>query len=382
MAKAGDLFKSFGKVDKPVVSTGILGLDVVLGKGFALGGMYGLGSGEGSGKSTLMLQMCKHHIDVNKLNVVYVDVEQGITEEILESVGLLGYPQDKFFLVQDCVTFSDLQRLTNQLIAEKKEYNFSVMIVDSLTAVAPQKIVDGDVESAKVAPSAKPMSEYVKAVRGRLGVARIGCVLIGQARVAIGAGMWEPDTYVALPKAVQHAVDVMLTIEHKKTKSTQIWSTKNTPTGLIDISVGFWGKMWTLKNKKGLDSIKIPMPMIFGKGFDNVRFVVSTLTSTGLMVKYGEKYTMTFADNIKIEGESNMYNYVATNYANIVGMLYEKGFYDLTNEAALLTVANTQVDIPVFEKASTDETYIGAPEDFDGLELFEDEGIAKDENKV
>jgi 6-pyruvoyl-tetrahydropterin synthase len=54
---------------------------------------------------------------------------------------------------------------------------------------------------------------------------------------------------------------------------------------------------------------------------------------------------------------------------------------DLTNEAALLTVANTQVDIPVFEKASTDETYIGAPEDFDGLELFEDEGIAKDAEK-
>ena len=101
MAKAGDLFKSFGKVDKPVVSTGILGLDVVLGKGFALGGMYGLGSGEGAGKSPLMLQMCKHHIDVNKLNVVYVDVEQGITDEILESVGLLGYPQEKFFLVQD-----------------------------------------------------------------------------------------------------------------------------------------------------------------------------------------------------------------------------------------------------------------------------------------
>lgn len=371
-AKTGKelLLSSFGRVQKPVVSTGILPLDLILGKGFTLGGMYGLGASEGSGKSTMMLQMCKFMIEQHNLNVCYCDVEQGVTDEMLESMGLAQYGPDRFLLVQDCVTFSDLQKLSNLLIETKKDANYSVLIVDSLTSVAPAKIIDGDVEAVKVAPSAKPMSEWVKAVRGRLGVAKIGCVVIGQARQNIGGGMWDPDTYVAMPKAVQHAVDTMITIEHKKTKSTQMYVDRLTPSGTEAISIGFWGKIWTMKNKKGLDTIKMPMPVIFGKGVDNVLFVRKTLLDTNLVTRYGEKYTLTFDNNEVIRGDDLFTQFVAENYDALVDMLKEQGYYDMSNNVdLLLNKSGGQSFISTCERATESESVLDEAEQEEESEI-------------
>lgn len=363
MAKdAKDYIRPFGRVRKPVVSTGILPLDLILGKGFALGGMYGLGASEGSGKSTMMLQMCRYMIEKHGLNVCYCDVEQGVTDELLNQMGLSGYGDERFWLVQDCVTFTDLQELSNKLIDNKKEWNYSVLIVDSLSAVAPKKIIESDVEAMKVAPSAKPMSEWVKAVRGRFGVSLIGCVVIGQARQNIGGGMWEPDTYVSLPKAVQHSVDTMIAIEHKKTKSTQIYQTRRTPSGEEEISVGFTGKIWTMKNKKGLDTIKMGLPIIFAQGVDNIRFVKQTLLGTGLVTKRGEKHTLVIDNNSVIEGDAAFTKFVRDNYDVLVEELKSQGYYDMTNTTIKLLDVEVE-DGKLCEIASEEEAYIGEDED-------------------
>src|SRR5574344_1477216 len=110
------ILSKFGRIEKPVVPSGILPIDIHLHGGIALGGFYNIGADEGAGKSTLLLQLSKYQIEENNGTVVYIDTEQGIQDEQLEAAGLMPYLGDKFRHINDVVSFTDLKEFMAALI--------------------------------------------------------------------------------------------------------------------------------------------------------------------------------------------------------------------------------------------------------------------------
>ena len=348
MAKTGDFLKKFSHKVKERVSTGVLPVDVALNGGIDLGGCYALASPGGGGKSTLFLQMAKHFCDQGRY-VVYLDIEQGLKPEQISGAGLDKYlkPDTNGFApfnwITELYSYSDFQNYCRDLINAKKEgiANYEIIMADSISTLVSQAILDGDCEAATVAADARPLSKLIKSVRPPLGVAGITLLNIVQAASNVGGGMWEPTWIAKVTKQLEHAVDSLILLEHPTAKSYQITNQVKTPNGLEDMAIGYYGKLYTTKSRSGLNRVKLLIPMIMGVGCDNVLYLMNTLTSTGVVAKRGQTYKYNDANGQeqRIDGDNNFKQFVVDNYATLVKMMYDLGYFDLTNKTTVAQVA-------------------------------------------
>lgn len=348
MAKAGDYLKKFSYKKKEQISCGVLPVDVILNGGIKLGGCYGIASPPGGGKSTISLQICKALCDAGRF-VCYVDIEQGVDEDQVKGAGLGNYLEPvngeewpRFNLVNDLYTYSQFQSFCRDLIDAKNAgtVNYEFIVADSLSGLVAENILQGDCEAATYAADARPLAKLIKSVRPPLGVAGVTLFNIVQAASNLNAGMYEPEWVAKLTKAIEHALDALIIIEHPQYNKYKIWGKKKTPNGEIDVEIGYYGKLYTTKSRKGLNRVKLEVPVIMGKGIDCAQFLQNTLIATGVFVK-GTKYYKYMVDGVeqKLEGEENFKQFVADNYEMLVKMLYSLGYFDLTNDATVQQVA-------------------------------------------
>lgn len=349
MAKTGDFLKKFSYTVKERISSGVLPLDIVLNGGIELGGCYAIASPPGGGKTTLFLQVAKHACDNGRF-VVYADIEQGLKPEQIDGAGLTKYLKPingeqypRFYWINNLYSYSSFQNLCRDLINLKNEgiVSYDLIMADSLSTLVAQNILEGDCEAATVAADARPLSKLIKSVRPPLGVAGITLFNIVQAASNIGGGMWEPEWVAKVTKQVEHAVDGLILLEHPTAKSYQIWGKRKTPSGEEDVIVGYYGKLYTTKARSGLNRIKLVIPMIMGVGCDNVLYLMNTLTSTGVVAKRGQtyKYKDSEGNEHRIDGDDVFKQFVIDNYSTLVKMMYDLGYFDLTNKTTVSQVA-------------------------------------------
>ena len=350
MAKAGDFIKKFSYNKKQKISTGVLPIDIALNGGMKLGGCYCIGSPSQGGKSTLTLQICKYLCDSGKFTYFF-DIEQGVDESQITGAGLDKYlePLDgeeypRFGFTNEIYSYNDFQAAIRDLIALKKEniVSYDFIVADSISTLVSETILNGEADAATYAADARPLSKVIKSLRGPLGVNNMTLWNIVQASSNIGGGMWEPEWVAKMTKALEHAVDALLIIEHPTAKSYKIWGKKKTPNGIEeDVEIGYYGKLYTTKARQGLNRIKLSVPMMMGIGLDNVQYLMNTLLSTGIFVKGSKyyKYNDSQGNEQRLEGEDNFRKFVINNYQTLVNMMYDLGFFDLTNNATVSQVA-------------------------------------------
>lgn len=337
---------------KERVSTGVLPLDIVLNKGIELGGCYAIASPPGGGKTTLMLQVCKHQCDNGKF-VVYADIEQGLKDEQIRGAGLEKYLQPingekypRFFVINTLYSYSDFQNFCRSIVALKNngEVSYDIIFADSLSTLVANNILEGDCEAATIAADARPLSKLVKSVKPVLGVAGITLFNIVQAGTNIGGGQWEPEWVAKVTKAIEHAVDGLILLEHPTAKSYKIWGKQKTPDGEVDVEVGYYGKLYTTKARSGLNRIKLIVPMIAGVGCENVWYLMDSLIKTGVVVKGTKYYKYNDANGVeqRLEGEPEFRKFVAENFESLVKLMYDLGYYDLTNNTTVTRIASIE----------------------------------------
>ena len=307
MAKAGDFIKKFGFMKKERIKTKILPLDIILNNAFELGGCYAVASPPGGGKSTLVLQLCKFMCDAGRF-IYYIDIEQGIKQEQIIGAGLDKYLEPingeeypRFQGTNEIYSYNDCQNAIRDIIAMKKEgkCNFDMVITDSLSSLVSETVLEGSAEAATMAVDARPLSKVIKSIRG------------------------------------------LILLEHPQFNSYKILGKKKTPNGEEDIEIGYWGKIYTTKGRSGLNRIKLNIPMIAGKGCDNIMYLKRVLLETGVFVKGTKyyKYNDASGNEQRIEGEANFEKFVKENYQMLVKMMYDLGFFDLTNNAVVNHIA-------------------------------------------
>ena len=148
-----------------------------------------------------------------------------------------------------------------------------------------------------------------------------------------------------MTKALEHAVDALIIIEHPPYNNAKIWGKKKTPNGAEeDVEIGYYGKLYTTKSRKGLNRVKLVVPMIMGKGLDNIQYLMNTLLATGVFVKGTKYFKYNDANGVeqRLEGEENYRKFVIENYDTLVSMMKELGFFDLTNDATITNIATIE----------------------------------------
>ena len=143
-----------------VISTEIKGLDYILGGGLELGSKVQIVAESSTGKSTIALQMAKNFCQKN-LNVLYVDTENSITKELLESTGCNEYLNEgkkdgMLVLLKE----SDFDTVNEKLDVLIKSGVFKLIIIDSLASMVSNNYVETKDGKEKIIPLTNNHTNY------------------------------------------------------------------------------------------------------------------------------------------------------------------------------------------------------------------------------
>ena len=182
-------------------SSGLKEFDKVIGGGLVPGAFILLGGSPGIGKSTLLLQVCSHISENNK--VLYISAEESPSQTALRAHRLNIDKPDLFFFSENS--------LEDILIHAKKEKP-SVLIVDSIQTVYLKSLASAPGTVSQVRECAGLLMNYAKA--SSMTVIIIGHVI--------------KDGSLAGPRVLEHLVDTVLSIEGESESQCRILrSSKN-----------------------------------------------------------------------------------------------------------------------------------------------------------
>ena len=178
------------KADIEFVSSGILSLDLALGGGFPKGRIIEMFGWESSGKSSLALTLAAQ-IQKEKKAVVYIDMENAIDINYANTLGVdTDSNSDLWFLCQPSSGEEGFEIAREFVQAEE----VGLIVFDSVAALLPKALIDGEAGDAKMGLHARLMSANVPKLTGISN--KNGCIVlfINQLREKIGVMYGNPQT--------------------------------------------------------------------------------------------------------------------------------------------------------------------------------------------
>jgi len=162
------------KVDTKFISTGSISLDLALGGGVAEGRIAEFMGWESSGKTTLALHVAAE-VQKEGKKVAYVDVEQAMDLEYATALGVdcdLEKENPMFYLSQpDCG--EDAIEIVREFA---KCEDFGLIVIDSVAALTPKSVIQGETGDAKMAVLARMLSQMIPTL---IAPARkSGCIIL------------------------------------------------------------------------------------------------------------------------------------------------------------------------------------------------------------
>lgn len=324
------------------VETGIFGLDIVLGH-LRKGDIVELSAEPGVGKSTLMLQLCKNIVtglykptysDFPK--VVYIDTEGGVDDNLLHAMGLLEYKGNQL-QVLTVPTYLALEELLNKILSSNEK--FEAVVIDSITDIVPDEVFEKKLGEIQIGLDAKYTDQFFKKFKPLFRKSGVTLFTINQLRnksKKVGYTMvFEVDS--AGGWSVQFSPDVRLRMQ-KGSAITQ--NVGNTINGESEVKIGTESLIWAIKNRKNNPDIKVPIPILFGKGVSNVLFMKNILVKKGYLKSVGIKNTFDWKDGtepVVINYNKQLISYIKDNIFFLKEKLVE------LNQWQLLSFIDTEV---------------------------------------
>jgi DNA repair protein RadA/Sms len=196
---------SIGEIDaeeRPRLSTGLDGLDRVLGGGLVPGSVVLLGGEPGIGKSTLLLQAGRG-LAVRARDVLYASAEESAPQVRLRG-GRLGIHEERLLVLAE----TDVSRI----IAEAEARSPAVVVIDSVQAVREPSLASAPGTVSQVRAAASELTRYAKS-------RHVPVLLVGHVT---------KDGSLAGPKSLEHLVDAVISIEGDRGSSRRLLrATKN-----------------------------------------------------------------------------------------------------------------------------------------------------------
>lgn len=300
----GKIEKDFGKGavmrlgDKPhekppVVSTGILSLDIALGVGgFPKGRIIEIYGAESSGKTTLALHAIS---EVQKAGGVaaFVDAEHALDPIYAKSIGV---DTDNLLVSQPDSGEAALE-ITETLV---RSGAIDVIVVDSVAALTPKAEIEGEMGDSHMGLQARLMSQALRKLTSIVNKSQTILIFINQTRSKIGIVFGNPETTTG-----GNALKFYATMRIEIRKSTALKEKEEV--------VGNHGIAKVVKNKVAPPFKVAEFDIMYGEGVSREGLLIDMGVDAGFVNKSGAWFSY---NDAKIgQGKENSRTFLKENPA-------------------------------------------------------------------
>ena len=252
--------------------TGSLSLDVAIGIGGLPRGKFSTIYGaESSGKTTIALSIAKIIRQLGE-ETLYIDVESGLDYPYVNAV--VGGFDPAYLTIIRPETAEQALEVAEGGVASRK---FGLIVLDSVGALAPQKLKDDELGDSNVALLARMMAKFLPRNAYKLQETNTAFLFVNQVRDKIGSymgGYTMPGGH-----ALYHQCSVI------------IFMGKGQPIKEGDVTTGILSKFTIKKNKVAPPFKTGFIPLKFGEGIDVGRDALDFATALGVVNKSGSWFS-------------------------------------------------------------------------------------------
>jgi recombination protein RecA len=293
-----------------------------------MGTFIEIASDSGLGKSTILLHMCKSLCAAGK-NVMYCDVEAGVNDSQIDGIGLRPFYDVNFFLKQP-KTFSALDNLLKIAIDPASEV--SVCIVDSVTALLPKKVSEGDVEDIQPGIHARLTSTLFNKYKNAFRESGITVFWVNQMRTKLNfRGLSVKDA--AGGEAQKFMMDIRLRMSQKEKLSRKVAIISEEKPK--EIPYGSDNYLWAEKTRYTAPFIPGVVTVLFGKGVSNMAAYALWMKAHGYVKQGGAGYfkiNLPEQEEISLRGADAFMGWVKDNLPAIKELINNAGGYSIVEE--------------------------------------------------
>lgn len=269
----GAVMRMGDRVNVPVdvIPTGIIGIDVALGVGgIPRGRITEIFGPNSCGKTTLALHVLKEAQDIG-LVCAYIDAEHALD---VTYAAALGINIDDVYISQPGSAEEGLA------IAEIwcKTGDVGVVVVDSVDALVPEAIIEGELGQERPGLHARLMSQSCRRLTSLVSDSNTAMVFINQIREKVMV-TYGPTEYTPGGRALGFYSSVRIDMR----KSTAIKNKDEEKTGNLT-------KIEIVKNKVSIPHKKVEVDIVYGQGIDRLDDLIETGVSAEVVRKSGSTY--------------------------------------------------------------------------------------------
>ena len=283
--------EKMGDTTIPVVTTGILSLDLALGVGgIPKGRIVEIYGPESSGKTTLALQIVA---EVQKLGGIagFVDAEHAMDPVWAKK---LGVNIDELYISQP----DDGEQALEITEAMVRSSAIDIVVVDSVAALVPRSEIEGDMGQSSVGVQARLMSQALRKLTGITFKTNCIVIFINQLRDKIGVTYGSPETTTG-GRALKFYSSVRIDI--RRTEAIKV----------SEVQVGSRTKIKIVKNKVAPPFRNCELDMMFGEGLSKIGDLLDLGATLDLVKKSGSWFSY---GEIRLgQGRENAKQYLVDN---------------------------------------------------------------------
>jgi len=313
--------EKYGKASDEFIKSGSIILDMVVsnGKGLPLNKFIEVASDSGLGKTTMVLHAMKSACDQGH-RVVYLDIEGGINDDLLDGIGLTQY-YDDLFIVLPIQTYGEAEEICMDMIG-----NCTFIVVDSITALLPDELLEKSITQVLPGLQSRYLSNFLQKFKGQVTNSGTSMIFINQIRNKFNfRGQTTQDS--AGGYAMKFYQDVRIFFK----KSAKMEKKMVTGDGEKTIEYGCINKIYTKKNRYNSPFVEIDIAVVYGKGISNLMSYNTWLEQHGCIKRAGAWYSILLDDEevAKVCGANGILKFIKENFELINAYVEANGGFKL-----------------------------------------------------
>ena len=254
----------------PIISTGSISLDTVLGVGgIPKGRITEIYGPESSGKTTLALHILAEAQKQGGF-AAFIDAEHALDPAYARKIGV---DTDNLWVAQPDYGEQALD-IAEQLV---RSMAVDVIVIDSVAALVPKAEIEGEMGDQQVGLQARLMSRALRKLAGIVNQSKTALVFINQTRMKIGVMFGSPET-TSGGQALKFYSSVRMRIA--RTGSIKVKG----------VDLGNTTKVKIVKNKLAPPFREAIFDIVFGEGISKLGEILDMGSDMGFVTKRGAFY--------------------------------------------------------------------------------------------